>query len=437
VLSRLAAARLATTGGDAMPCPCGCAPGEPCTCSEKKDRSGAPAGALLRQDHTAPAAGGGGPFDPACMEILGRIMSFLYGGATHTIGGTAVTGPALHRGVMERYVQLLEDSKDLYTNHRGIGEAHPQYGSWEGHQRALQGQQRGLRNALDEWRTRNCGGSNGGGGVPADAQRQVRIASDWATRVVPDRPRKASEATGQPAVRRYTLTTTNHGTLTNQTEDQAVSTLQSQSQWDSNKLDQLSGEHDLIRQNREEHSVVGWMADTVGRVSLPPMSIWDNARKALEEERTAVKARRIEDAMNATIRFHKEYDAAKAKYLTYKEGTLGGAEAVKVGAEVVAIAAAVVVVVAGAALVAAAVVPAAAAGAGTTVAAGTGAGATVASTAGPVTVIAASDSVAASTVLGTALSASAELAVPAELLTGAGEAALWTAEDASFMTMVP
>jgi hypothetical protein len=419
---------------DGKPSGCGCASGEACTCVEKPGDALARSRILLRQPVPPAAAGGGGPFDPACMEILGRIMSFLYGGAQHMIGGTAVNGPALGRGVMERYLQLLEDSRDLYTNHYSIGQADPVYGSWEGHQQALEGQQRGLRRALDEWRTRNCGGGDGGGGVPAEARRQVRIASDWATRPVPERPRKAQDASSAPAVRRYTLTLKNYGTLTNQTEDQALTTLHGQSNWDSNRLDQLRGEHELITQNREEHSIVGWMADTAGGVTLPPLGIWEKAHKALGDERSAVEARRVDDAVNATILFHKELEAAKSIYLVYKEGTIGGAETVKVGAEVVAIGAAVVFVVAGGALIAGAGV---AATTGATTAAATGAGATATSTAGTVTVIAASDSVAASAVLNTALTASAELTVPAELMSAAGDAALWTAEDAAMMSIAP
>lgn len=376
-------------------------------------------GHALIQRQVAQGAGSGG-FDPKCLEILSRILSFLYGGANHDIGTVGVMGPDIKRGVIERYTQLLEDTRDLYINNRTLAQADPVYGSWEGHQLALEGELRGLRRALDEWRA-SCSGP-GGSGSPQEADAVVRTANVWATRPVPDRPRKATPQGGSEPL--YTLTL-QHAGGTNLTRDAAAAAINEELRWATNRFDGMSGEHELLKQNREEHNVTGWLADVIGGASMPPLSIWDDARAKLAATRAATAAKDINAAMLSFTAFEQAFATARKQYLAYKDATIGGAETAVIGLEVIAVAAAVVFVVAGIAAVASAA----------SVAAAT-AGTTAATTAPPVTVIAATDAAAASQALRTALAASQQLTVPTELLTMAGEAAPWIEEDAQFMSIV-
>lgn len=78
--------------------------------------------------------------------------------------------------IQQRYQELRQDQHDLYRNHYYKWQAHPDYGSWAGHIEQLQGWQRGLRNILDESRSRGCPS------IPGDVNRA-------ATRDLPTQPR--------------------------------------------------------------------------------------------------------------------------------------------------------------------------------------------------------------------------------------------------------
>ncbi|WP_218079555.1 hypothetical protein [Anthocerotibacter panamensis] len=99
---------------------------------------------------------GGGP-DPECERLLGEILSFLFGEAAHQMEGETFQGVDLKRGVIERHEDLLEDQHNLYTKHQTLKQAHPQYGSWEGHVKQYEGDRRGLANRLNEWFNKKCG----------------------------------------------------------------------------------------------------------------------------------------------------------------------------------------------------------------------------------------------------------------------------------------
>ncbi len=58
--------------------------------------------------------------------------------------------------IKQRYQELREDKRNLFKNHYYKWQAHPIYGSWEGHVEQLRGWQRGLRNILDEARSKGC-----------------------------------------------------------------------------------------------------------------------------------------------------------------------------------------------------------------------------------------------------------------------------------------
>jgi len=166
---------------------------------------------------------------------------------------------------------------------------------------------------------------------------------------------------------RYNLTLSGDS-LSNLTRDQAIAALANHFDWTNNRVDQLSGEHKLLKQNRDDHWLIGSMADLAGGVSMPPLEMWDEPRNQLNAARAALGAKDVQGAANALIQADTAYKSCKDRYIAYKDGTISGAETVKVAAEVTLVACAVVMVAAGGAVIA---------GAGAAGAAGAGGAAVV------------------------------------------------------------
>lgn len=93
------------------------------------------------------------PFD--CKSLLEEIIQFL-------------------NKIKQRYYELIEDKRGLQWDHWSVGDAHPEYGSVEGHQQQYRNWQQGLRKRLNDWNTNNCGD-----GLPGDAW-------EWASRPAPN-----------------------------------------------------------------------------------------------------------------------------------------------------------------------------------------------------------------------------------------------------------
>ena len=168
----------------------------------------------------------------------------------------------------------------------------------------------------------------------------------------------------QTEEKHYTLTTA-RGTQESLTEQQALAALSFNADMLGNKIELYAGEHALIKQNRDDHAIIGTLADLIGGVSLPPLEMWDEPRGIMKTARGQIGGKDVEGAANTLISAGESYKSCLDKYSAYKNGTIDGAESLKTGAEVVLVACVVVEVAAGAALVA---------GAGT-VAAGVGTGA--------------------------------------------------------------
>jgi len=136
------------------------------------------------QTQTVPT---GGP-NPDCLRILAEILSYLFGGLTHTIDGVTFNGRNIHRGLIERWQDLNNDPHNLYHNHRYRSQAHPQYGSWEGHQDQYRTQQRGLQNCIRDWVRNNCDDPNNSGGLPQGWRNVITNARRWLTIAPPSQP---------------------------------------------------------------------------------------------------------------------------------------------------------------------------------------------------------------------------------------------------------
>lgn len=86
---------------------------------------------------TASCATGNCPPDPRCKDLNDEIRR-------------------RRDKVTERYQAMREDTHNLYRDHFSTSQAHPVWGSWEGHVDQYQGWQRGLRRLLNEARTLGC-----------------------------------------------------------------------------------------------------------------------------------------------------------------------------------------------------------------------------------------------------------------------------------------
>jgi hypothetical protein len=170
-------------------------------------------------------------------------------------------------------------------------------------------------------------------------------------------------APDQSEEKHYTLTTAK-GTQESLTEQQALAALSFNADMLGNKIELYAGEHALIKQNRDDHAIIGTLADLIGGVSLPPLEMWDEPRGIMKTARGQIGGKDVEGAANTLISAGESYKSCLDKYSAYKNGTIDGAESLKTGAEVVLVACVVVEVAAGAALVAGVGTAAAGVGAG-------------------------------------------------------------------------
>jgi hypothetical protein len=138
--------------------------------------------------------------NPKCTELLGKIMSFLFGSATNVLGGVTFTGIDMHHGLLERHEALLLDKEDLYKKYRSTSTPHPGgKGSWNGHVDQYKGQQAGLTKLLQQWNDpRNGCNGDGGSGLPQERFRVIQLAAMWAIAPAPSQPRLKSTPASTP-----------------------------------------------------------------------------------------------------------------------------------------------------------------------------------------------------------------------------------------------
>ncbi|WP_146209652.1 hypothetical protein [Vitiosangium sp. GDMCC 1.1324] len=131
---------------------------------------------------------------PKCTEILGKIMSFLFGSATNILGGVTLTGIDMHRGLLGRHEDLLQDKENLYNKYRSKSTPHPDgKGSWDGHVDQYNEQQTGLSKLLQQWNNpRNGCNGDGGSGLPQERFQIIQLAAMWAAEQAPSQPRPKS-----------------------------------------------------------------------------------------------------------------------------------------------------------------------------------------------------------------------------------------------------
>ena len=92
----------------------------------------------------------------------------------------------LYKEVKFRYEDLLRDKHNLYRNHRYLDQAHPDYGSWEGHQSRYNNKREELEELLEIWNNR-CKDPD----LVAYAQADIEDAENYAEIPAPERPLKS------------------------------------------------------------------------------------------------------------------------------------------------------------------------------------------------------------------------------------------------------
>jgi len=128
--------------------------------------------------------GGGG--NNLCLQILGEILSLLYGGFEQTIDGIQLRGSTPRGGgVRSRWQALHDDPLHLYDNHRSRSQAHPDHGSWEGHIDQYNNRRNALRNRVSNWDRNFCNNDNN---LPPSARNVLNTARIWINQVPPDKP---------------------------------------------------------------------------------------------------------------------------------------------------------------------------------------------------------------------------------------------------------
>ena len=246
----------------------------------------------------------------------------MHGGRQHKIGDLTVTRTArIKRGVIENPMQLLADRRSLYQNHRTV--RHPDYGSWEGHQKAMRGQQLRLRESLEEWFRKGCDGGGGGGTKEAvEGGRSGwrhsgplgQFRSGPSRRQRPPRlPFKGATPSCSAAMCIPTSCTTGIGAA-------RVS---------SDPLSRRGGDAVRGARAREaasgDNRLIGWAVEGLGRVTMPSLMIWIPARTWAEAARGAAAGGDVEGGMRTMAQAERAYHQAYQAYATYKEGVETGA----------------------------------------------------------------------------------------------------------------
>ncbi|MGO9784012.1 MAG: DUF4157 domain-containing protein [Streptosporangiaceae bacterium] len=141
--------------------------------AEARAGVGDAAARLMRQTTTSPGMPGGP--DP-CMEIFEQIVELL-------------------NEVAQRINDALDDPHDLFKDHRNVKDAHPDYGSWDGHRDRYYYDRDRLREKLAEWDGNDdCRGRR----IQEQQQQEFNEAKEYAEKEYPERPAKTMREAPEP-----------------------------------------------------------------------------------------------------------------------------------------------------------------------------------------------------------------------------------------------
>jgi hypothetical protein len=120
---------------------------------------------------------------------------------------------------------------------------------------------------------------------------------------------------------------TDQGTRDNLSIPEAVAFLADKTDWTSNRIELMAGDHAALKRVHDDQAVVGWFADVFGGfVTMPELSIWDRPRAAIGNVRGALAAGDPAAAGTALQEADQLYQDAREIYLKYKEANFEGAD---------------------------------------------------------------------------------------------------------------
>jgi len=132
---------------------------------------------VARNGAAIPGTPGGGP--GGCEDLLQQIIELL-------------------NEVAQRFNDALNDPHDLFNYHRKVRDAHPDYGSWDGHEDRYNYDRERLRTKLAEWEADDrCRGFP----LSRPQQEEIQEAREFAQKNFPARPAPthARSMEGEPA----------------------------------------------------------------------------------------------------------------------------------------------------------------------------------------------------------------------------------------------
>lgn len=128
---------------------------------------------------------------------------------------------------------------------------------------------------------------------------------------------------------------------TNLTKTQALSVLRDVYHTIHNWTEAEREGHQYLKTIRDDQWIVGWFADRIGGVEMPPLWMWNEPLIFLDAALSTLNGGLVESTESNLIKAEGAYRECHAKYYEYRGGTIKGAERAVTGLKVVAAAGAV------------------------------------------------------------------------------------------------
>jgi hypothetical protein len=140
-----------------------------------------------------------------------------------------------------------------------------------------------------------------------------------------DPPSSGTSPASQQAEPRYNLTIGSQA-LENVTGADVIRALRQHYNWlDARLAGDLEG-HRYLKEIRDDQWIVGFFADTLGGVEMPPLDMWSEPRIMMDAARSTLDAGAVETSIHNLERAEEAYNRCHRRLIEYREGTISGAE---------------------------------------------------------------------------------------------------------------